>query len=261
MKIAVAADERTGVADAVVEELRRRGHEPLAARRARPTTSATTGRGPPRPPPATSPTAAPSRASSAAGPAPAPRSPPTRSAASAPRSAATPPPPGRAQVERRQRARALPARHLAGGARGDPRRLVRRRAARPRMDDRANVEHLAETAKSLRPPRAKRTTPSVSSCSTTRPSSSSRSTWPSTSRQRQVGLRDRDVAPQRLRDLVRGARPLGEQPGDLRARAARACAKRSSISARVVGDRLAVARAARRSSVHRARLAQRAPGR
>jgi ribose 5-phosphate isomerase B len=30
MRIAVAADERTGVADAVVEELRRRGHEPLA---------------------------------------------------------------------------------------------------------------------------------------------------------------------------------------------------------------------------------------
>src|SRR4051812_16667146 len=29
MKVAVAADERTGVADAVVEELRRRGHEPL----------------------------------------------------------------------------------------------------------------------------------------------------------------------------------------------------------------------------------------
>ncbi|HEY2603982.1 MAG TPA: RpiB/LacA/LacB family sugar-phosphate isomerase [Thermoleophilaceae bacterium] len=29
MKIAVAADERTGVADAVVEELRKRGHEPL----------------------------------------------------------------------------------------------------------------------------------------------------------------------------------------------------------------------------------------
>ena len=29
MKIAVAADERTGVADAVVDELRRRGHEPL----------------------------------------------------------------------------------------------------------------------------------------------------------------------------------------------------------------------------------------
>jgi ribose 5-phosphate isomerase B len=29
MRIAVAADERTGVADAVVDELRRRGHEPL----------------------------------------------------------------------------------------------------------------------------------------------------------------------------------------------------------------------------------------
>ena len=29
MKIAVSADERTGVADAVVDELRRRGHEPL----------------------------------------------------------------------------------------------------------------------------------------------------------------------------------------------------------------------------------------
>ena len=29
MRIAIAADERTGVADAVVAELRRRGHEPL----------------------------------------------------------------------------------------------------------------------------------------------------------------------------------------------------------------------------------------
>ena len=29
MKIAVASDERTGVADSVVEELRRRGHEPV----------------------------------------------------------------------------------------------------------------------------------------------------------------------------------------------------------------------------------------
>jgi ribose 5-phosphate isomerase B len=29
MRISVAADERTGVAEAVVEELRRRGHEPL----------------------------------------------------------------------------------------------------------------------------------------------------------------------------------------------------------------------------------------
>ena len=30
MRIAVSSDERTGVADAVVEELRRRGHEPIA---------------------------------------------------------------------------------------------------------------------------------------------------------------------------------------------------------------------------------------
>ena len=30
MKISVAADERTGIAEAVVEELRRRGHEPIA---------------------------------------------------------------------------------------------------------------------------------------------------------------------------------------------------------------------------------------
>lgn len=29
MKVSVAADERTGVAEALVEELRRRGHEPL----------------------------------------------------------------------------------------------------------------------------------------------------------------------------------------------------------------------------------------
>ncbi len=29
MRIAVAADERTGIAEAVVEELRRRGHEPI----------------------------------------------------------------------------------------------------------------------------------------------------------------------------------------------------------------------------------------
>ena len=29
MKVAVAADERTGVAEAVVEELRRRGHDPI----------------------------------------------------------------------------------------------------------------------------------------------------------------------------------------------------------------------------------------
>ena len=30
MRIAVAADERTGIAEAVIDELRRRGHEPIA---------------------------------------------------------------------------------------------------------------------------------------------------------------------------------------------------------------------------------------
>ncbi|MBA2566792.1 MAG: galactose isomerase, partial [Thermoleophilaceae bacterium] len=30
MRIAVSSDERTGVADALVGELRRRGHEPIA---------------------------------------------------------------------------------------------------------------------------------------------------------------------------------------------------------------------------------------
>ncbi len=30
MRIAVSADERTGIADAVIDELRRRGHEPIA---------------------------------------------------------------------------------------------------------------------------------------------------------------------------------------------------------------------------------------
>ena len=30
MRIAVAADERTGIADAVIDELRRRGHDPIA---------------------------------------------------------------------------------------------------------------------------------------------------------------------------------------------------------------------------------------
>src|SRR3954468_4427829 len=33
--------------------------------------------------------------------------------------------------------------------------------------------------------------------------------------QREIRLRDRDVAPDRLRDLVRGARALFDQPGDL----------------------------------------------
>ena len=56
------------------------------------------------------------------------------------RCAATPRPPRRTAVERRQRARAVAAHHVRGGARGDPRRLVRARAVRRRRRPR---EHRA----------------------------------------------------------------------------------------------------------------------
>ena len=144
MRIAVAADERTGVADAVVEELRERGHEPIAhgaladaerddwawaseaaardvaegrAEQAivccwtghRRLDRGQQGRGHP-------------------GGAVRRRRDRRRGAA----------------LERRQRARAQPAQHLGGRARRDPRRLVRRRAVSAEADDRANVEHLGE---------------------------------------------------------------------------------------------------------------------
>ena len=50
-------------------------------------------------------------------------------------------------------------------------------------------------------------------------------------RQREVGLRHRDVAPQRLRDLERRARPLGDQAARSCRRGASCMRKRSSISA------------------------------
>ena len=57
--------------------------------------------------------------------------------------------------------------------------------------------------------------------------------------QGQVGLRDGDVAPQRLRDLVGRARPLGEQPVDLVG--APAVQLEALVDQRaVVGDRVAV---------------------
>ena len=70
--------------------------------------------------------------------------------------------------------------------------------------------------------------------------------------QRQVGLGDRDVAPQRLRELVGGARPLGDEARDLLRRGARARARRSSMSARWSVDRLAVARRRRPAGPSRA---------
>ena len=126
MRISVAADERTGVADAVVGGAAPARARAAPARRAGRPTSATTGPGPPRPPPATWPRAAPSRPSSAAGPAPARRSPPTRSAGvRAALCARRRDRPRRAPLERRQRARAVAAHDQPGAARGDPRRLVR----------------------------------------------------------------------------------------------------------------------------------------
>jgi ribose 5-phosphate isomerase B len=115
MRIAIAADERTGIADHVVEEVRRRGHEPLLhgalsdaerddwawaseaaardvaeGRAAQGIVCCWTGTG----------------ASIAANKVPGVR----------------------AALERRERARALAAQHVGSRARGDPRRVVRRRA-------------------------------------------------------------------------------------------------------------------------------------
>ena len=139
MRISVAADERTGVAEAVVEELRRRGHEPLV-HGALTTASATTGPGPARPPPATWPRAAPSRPSSAAGRAPARRSRRTRCRASAPRSATTPRPRAARASWNDANVLALSLRtHQRGAAERDPRRLVR--GARRATNARRRGEH------------------------------------------------------------------------------------------------------------------------
>ena len=101
---------------------------------------------------------------------------------------------------------------------------------------------------------SKRITPPVS-CSATSPRSSSRSTWPEHLAEREVGLRDGDVAPQRLRDLVRGQRLLGEQAVDL-ARAALVHREALVDQRRVVGERVAVAGQDLRD-LHLARLAHR----
>ena len=131
MRIAVAADERTGVADAVVDELRRRGHEPLlhgALRRGRPRRLGVEQRGRGR---RRRRRAAPTRASSAAGRGRARRSPRTRSRASAPRSAPT-----RATAEGARKwndanVLAISLRSTREArAGGDPRRVVRRGAVR-----------------------------------------------------------------------------------------------------------------------------------
>ena len=132
MRISVAADERTGVADAVVEELRARGHEPLvhgalddderddwawgseAAAR-----DVAEGRADQAVVCCWTGTGASIAANKVAG---------VRAALCADAETAR----GRAPLERRQRARAVAAHHQRGAARGDPRRLVRGRAERRR---------------------------------------------------------------------------------------------------------------------------------
>ena len=144
MRIAVAADERVGVAEALLEELRRRGHEPIPhgalsdserddwawaseaaardvaeGRAEQAIVCCWTGTG----------------ASIAANKVPGIRAALCLDAPDRRR---------RPALERRERARAQPALHLGGRARRDPRRLVRRAEPSPRADDRANVAHLGE---------------------------------------------------------------------------------------------------------------------
>src|SRR3954447_8236957 len=221
-----------------------------------PTPSATTGRGRPRPRRATSPTAAPTRPSSAAGRGPAPRSRPTRSAGSAQRCAATPP---------RPRARGSGTTPTSSRSPcGPPRRRCSRRSS------------------------THGSPPSRRSTATTAPTSS---TWPRSNRpkplasgfeahdaarlalrhaalldeqvdvaehlaEREVGLRDRDVAPQRLGDLVGRAGALLDQPADL-ARAPVVEREALVDQLHVVGDGVAVP-GEDDLDVHVARLAQRA---
>ena len=132
----------SGSRGSIVEELRRRGHEPIA-HGALTDAERTTGPGPARPRRETWPRDAPSRRSSAAGPAPAPRSPPTRSPASGPPCAATPTARRGAEVERRQRPRAQPSWHLGRRARRDPDAWFEAQPSADRQD-RANVDHLSE---------------------------------------------------------------------------------------------------------------------
>ena len=235
------------------------------------------GRGRRRPSPATWPRLAPSRGSCAAGRAPERRSRPTRSTGCARRCAPTPRPPPAPALERRERARAEPAGDLGGGAGRDPRRLVRRRAERRAL----TIERTSSTwRRSRRPAGAARprsaaagvastrtpgrsrgqepwklTTPSRSR-STIAPSAQQQVDVPEHLRQRQVGLRDGDVSPQLLGDLVGGARLRGDQAADLLG-AARVQAEALVDQRDVVGDRLAVAGQHQRRGPSRASCAAR----
>ena len=192
MRIAVAADERTGVAEALVADARARAgtrcslHGALGEARAR-----RTGRGPRRRPRATSPRARRAgRRLLLDGHRRVDRRQQGRGvrAALCPDAATAA---GRPALERRQRARAQPARHLGGRARrrsstpGSP--TAAQRATRPTdsrerrapAGDRAGPD-VRRRRRGWRASAAKRTI-AVLDSSTTRPSRSSRSTCPSTS--------------------------------------------------------------------------------
>ena len=148
MRIAIAADELTGIAGGWPSSSSAADTRRSRTARSAPT-SAAIGRGPPRRPPATSPTAAPSRRSSAAGPARARRSPPTRSPRCARRCASTPPRP-RARVAGTtptcsRSACAAPQRPSSW--RSSTRGLPREPSAED--EDRANVAHLREIERGL----------------------------------------------------------------------------------------------------------------
>ena len=248
----MAADERTGVADAVVEQLRARGHEPLAhgalsdaerddwawaseaaardvaeGRAEQAVVCCWTGTG----------------ASIAANKVRGVRAALCADAATA------------AGARRWNDANvlALSLRTTSpAAAGGDPRRLVRRRAVAD-TDDRANVEHLAEIV--VLADASKRTTPAASLLGHAAVLEQQVDVAEHLG-QRQVGLGDRDVAPQRLGDLVGGARLLLDQAARSCSRAARAgrSARRSASTWSVTGSpwpgRTTL-------EVHRARLAQR----
>ena len=147
MRIAVAADENTGVAGVVADQLRARGHEPLLHGALNPDERddwawASEAAAP------MSPRAAPTRPSSRAGPAPEPRSQRTRSPASAPPCAETPrprPAPASGTTPTSSPSHSAP----------PPRRCLPRSStpgsapSRPSDDDdRANVAHLGEIGSS-----------------------------------------------------------------------------------------------------------------
>ena len=149
MRIAVAADELTGVAPRCPMSFAG-AVTSRCSTAPTPTPSGPTGRGRARPRRATWPTAAPTRRSSRAGPEPARRSPPTRwpgirAALCGDAQTAR----GRAPLERRQRARAQPARDVARPSSRRSSTPGSRGAASAEAGDVDNIAHLARSSAPL----------------------------------------------------------------------------------------------------------------